>query len=309
VCSNCARALPAGIQAYWLRPESAVLCMDCAMPANPVVPSRAIKLPFRQRGPGTAGHSATEHFMTLYRPWRQSFRRRFSVVVLVGLGLVLVFAIFYPRLAVLYAVLVAGVFVGMYAAMVDAPPGWIENWRRGAAGEKKTEKVLRRLRGEWSVLHDVIPGRWNIDHIVIGPSGVYLLDSKVLTGEISIRDHAVVAKRGPFEVDHWSNPHIERRLRGTAAQLHDEIRDRSRAGVWVVPVVVLWADFPERIVEDGDFAYVHGDELATWLVSQSRVLSPEVRSRAATALQEYAAETLALNDDEVVFSDLGGRPA
>jgi hypothetical protein len=47
-------------------------------------------------------------------------------------------------------------------------------WRRGAAGERHTARLLGRLeqRG-WVVLHDLaIPGSAaNIDHLVIGPGG------------------------------------------------------------------------------------------------------------------------------------------
>jgi Nuclease-related domain len=47
-------------------------------------------------------------------------------------------------------------------------------WRRGAAGERRTARLLVRLeRYGWAVLHDLaVPGsRANIDHLVTGPGG------------------------------------------------------------------------------------------------------------------------------------------
>jgi hypothetical protein len=44
-------------------------------------------------------------------------------------------------------------------------------WRRGAKGEQRTARRLRRLGHGWTVFHDLaIPGsRANADHLVIGP--------------------------------------------------------------------------------------------------------------------------------------------
>jgi hypothetical protein len=58
-------------------------------------------------------------------------------------------------------------------------------------GERATAAVLDELpSGQWRVLHDVPwPGRprANIDHIVIGPAGVFVVDSKNWSGAISVR--------------------------------------------------------------------------------------------------------------------------
>jgi hypothetical protein len=60
-------------------------------------------------------------------------------------------------------------------------------WRDGARGERATARRLRRLeRDGYTVLHDLaIPGsRANIDHVVIGPSGVFVVDSKCYRGRL-----------------------------------------------------------------------------------------------------------------------------
>src|SRR5215213_748788 len=58
-------------------------------------------------------------------------------------------------------------------------------WRRGAAGERRTARVLAALeRHGWAVLHDLAVPRSqaNIDHPVIGPGGVFVIDSKQYRG-------------------------------------------------------------------------------------------------------------------------------
>ena len=67
-----------------------------------------------------------------------------------------------------------------------------ERWERGAAGEAATAAQLDTLRAQgWVVFHDVRwPGRprANIDHIAIGPGGVFVIDSKNWAGSIAVRD-------------------------------------------------------------------------------------------------------------------------
>jgi hypothetical protein len=108
------------------------------------------------------------------------------------------------------AVLVAGAGVGMLAAqavphlagpaglLAAAGLGWVlrfrvssetSAWRRGAAGERRTACLLRRLEDRgWVVLHDLaVPGSGaNIDHLVIGPGGVVMIDSKQYRGRLRL---------------------------------------------------------------------------------------------------------------------------
>ncbi len=64
-------------------------------------------------------------------------------------------------------------------------------FERGAAGEEATADVLADLPAlEWRVFHDVHwPGRRyaNIDHVLVGPQGVFVVDSKAWTGYVDAR--------------------------------------------------------------------------------------------------------------------------
>jgi hypothetical protein len=88
-----------------------------------------------------------------------------------------------------------GLVVGALAALVA---GWglrfqpspdAVAWRRGAAGERRTARLLNPLeRQGWAVLHDLaVPGsRANIDHLMIGPGGVFVIDSKQYRGRLQL---------------------------------------------------------------------------------------------------------------------------
>ncbi|MFC7725319.1 nuclease-related domain-containing protein [Nocardioides sp. GCM10028917] len=54
-------------------------------------------------------------------------------------------------------------------------------WEQGAAGEVAVATALAALPAGWVVLHDLAwPGRQraNLDHVVIGPGGVFVVDAK-----------------------------------------------------------------------------------------------------------------------------------
>jgi hypothetical protein len=60
-----------------------------------------------------------------------------------------------------------------------------ENWRLGARGEQLVGEALNDpaiVGAGYRIYHDV-PGAddWNIDHVVVGPSGVYVIETKART--------------------------------------------------------------------------------------------------------------------------------
>ena len=60
-------------------------------------------------------------------------------------------------------------------------------WQRGAHGERHTARLLRRVaRDGYVVFHDLaVPGSpANVDHLVMGPSGVFVIDSKQWSGSV-----------------------------------------------------------------------------------------------------------------------------
>jgi len=60
-------------------------------------------------------------------------------------------------------------------------------WQRGAHGERHTARLLDRLtRDGYVVFHDLaVPNSpANVDHLVIGPSGVFVIDSKEWSGSV-----------------------------------------------------------------------------------------------------------------------------
>lgn len=73
----------------------------------------------------------------------------------------------------------------------ENPPRTAGAHERGTDGEHDTALALAALPSEeWTVFHDI---RWpggryvNVDHVVVGPGGVFVIDSKNWSGDIQVR--------------------------------------------------------------------------------------------------------------------------
>jgi hypothetical protein len=81
--------------------------------------------------------------------------------------------------------------VAVVALVATAWPGRrAGRWASGAAGERRTAAALEGLEADgWTVLHDVrLPGRrWNLDHVLLGPPGVVVVESKQWRTPVRVR--------------------------------------------------------------------------------------------------------------------------
>lgn len=221
---------------------------------------------------GVAGRSAREIFNKQLHAWRKRLWWRVFLISVLPAVCFLTLAALINGQAKVYLGAAGGASLSLYLWFRDSPPAHIENWRTGSDGERRTDKVLRPLKQDgWHIWHDVgRPSGANIDHVVVGPPGVFLLDTKNYLGEARIEDGEL--KVAWLEApDHgWICDGLPGRMRSASAELSDRIEQLSGRRCWVQPVVVLWQPFPERIAEvHGPSVYfVHGDELAVWLRSR-----------------------------------------
>ena len=151
------------------------------------------------------------------------------------------------------------------------------SWLWGSIGEQQTEELLEKLDDSWECIHDISRksgGNW--DHVLVGPAGVFLLDTKRLNRTSKVEDAALKSGRTTYPAEGFSK--AARALSYTLAE---------RVGKqWVNAVVVIWGDFPQKHYEESDVAYVQSDELLGWLSERRGRLSERERKTIAQALRE-----------------------
>jgi len=230
-----------------------------------------------------AGRTANEEYLRRYGAWRRRVRKYVVAGAAAIAATELVARTLWPVHGAFYLGLALGAGISFYVLALENPPEHIDRWRRGADGERRTARTLRALdRSGWTVVHDLDSDYGNVDHVVVGPSGVFLLDSKSPGGEVTVDGGVLKVRWLEDPDDGYEIPGISRRMRASAAGLQRRLAGAAR---WVDPVVVIWGRFEQRTVEADGVAFVHGDELAGWLAGKTYRLNEDARRRAATAIK------------------------
>jgi len=188
-----------------------------------------------------------------------------------------------------YWVWIDGVAMGgllaTWAALRDDVPERIQRWRDGAQGERHTARVLRPLeRDGWTVRHDLQGPKGNIDHLLVGPAGVFLLDTKRWFGDVTISGEVPVITPWDNPDDTWAPHGLTARMRAMAAANKEALEKRSGVRTWVHPVVVIWAPFGPGHQFVAGVHFVHGDQLLQWLRARPRGLTDRALTRLAESL-------------------------
>ncbi|MCY7324930.1 MAG: NERD domain-containing protein [Microbacteriaceae bacterium] len=144
------------------------------------------------------------------------------------------------------------------------------SWYLGALGEIAVGDILRRLPDGWTAFHALPVGtkESDIDHIVVGPGGVFAINTKRHRGKpIWIADRT-------FMVSGHRQPHL-RNAEYDADRVARLLGDRMP--VPVHPMIVLvdpksinMKKAPKRV------KVIEARHLARWLVKRPTVLAPDV---------------------------------
>ena len=149
-CARCGTILRAGTPAVWDNRAHRMSCIECPKPRVAVAPPPLSR--------GTAGASTRREHDRRAANDEARLAERFG-----------------SRLG------------GFIATVRDERPS-TRSFASGAYGEEKLARALAKVPGI-EVLHDRrIPGSWgNIDHIVVAPAGLFVIDTKRYQGRVQLK--------------------------------------------------------------------------------------------------------------------------
>jgi hypothetical protein len=137
--------------------------------------------------PGGSAHARwRQERAAEWATWTRTLPWRVAAILGIGAAGAVLGNLLAPRLSLVLGAL-ATVAAGWGLRFQPSPDAVA--WRRGAAGERRTARLLAALeRHGWAVLHDLaLPGsRANLDHLAIGPGGVFVIDSKHYRGRLQL---------------------------------------------------------------------------------------------------------------------------
>lgn len=68
----------------------------------------------------------------------------------------------------------------------------VESFYIGARGEERVSNILRSLPDHYHVFNDYVAGGVHVDHIVVGPAGVFAIETKFWNGTVTVEDSRVL---------------------------------------------------------------------------------------------------------------------
>lgn len=147
-------------------------------------------------------------------------------------------------------------------------------WRIGADGEEAVGKQLQRLGAGWHVIHAVPVGHngADIDHLVIGPPGVFTLNTKTRSEKkVWVAERAFMVNGA--KTDYLRNSRFEAqrasKLLSAACGVH----------IAVHPVIVVIAAQLTIKAQPSDVSVVSRRGIVVWLSNRRSVLTPQTVER------------------------------
>jgi hypothetical protein len=141
-------------------------------------------------------------------------------------------------------------------------------WAQGARGEVAVAQRLEGLPTGWWVLHDIPVGHHgaNIDHVVIGPTGVFTLNTKNLTGSVWVASRALM-------VNGQKTDYL-RKARWEAQRAARLLSDATSQNVDVHPLLVIFARHLTIREQPEGVSVVPARQVAWWFTMKPVVLTP-----------------------------------
>ncbi|MEU8362419.1 nuclease-related domain-containing protein [Nonomuraea sp. NPDC048882] len=198
------------------------------------------------------------------------FRRlRNRLIVAVAAGLVVGFLVHDWRVGVTAGV-IAAVLEAVWRARSNSS---VPAWRRSSVAERRTEAQLRKLeRSGYRTLHArAIPGsEAQIDHLVVGPTGVYAVDSEKWDRRLPVR--VQMGKKlfhGPFDM----KPRLTE-AKWEASQASTLISESFGREIAVVPSLAIYGPpVPWKIMTIRGVDVYQGDRARKWITKRERALT------------------------------------
>lgn len=138
---------------------------------------------------------------------------------------------------------------------------------RGEKGELHVAEILEDLRPfGYRAFHDLVRDGFNIDHVIVGPAGVFAVETKSRSGrgEITFKNG-----EGLFVAGFAEEKDSLKQARANAAEVNRLIKETCQMDVWVKPVVVFVGEW--RVKNDWqttDTRVFTADKLVPHIVNQ-----------------------------------------
>lgn len=171
--------------------------------------------------------------------------------------------------------------VGLDAAYRVRTHSTVPAWRKMGSSERRTERKLFRLEAKgYRALHAraITDSTAQIDHLVVGPTGVFAVDSERWGRHLSVRAYPNQLYVGPF-----SRNEPLREARWEADRARELLREHLDLEVDVVPALAIYGPkVPWKVLHVRGVDVFAGGRVRRWIRRRRPVFGPDDVERIAT---------------------------
>jgi len=170
--------------------------------------------------------------------------------------------------------------------------------RRERAAEDAVDAILRTLdETKYSIFRNVFMGYGDLDHVVIGPTGIFVIETKSNRGNIELDNGRLVVRDGDA-----AGKNYERQASGASWQLKVALSERLDTKVYVEPILA----FPSaskvpaglelrHVNEVVPVRVVHGKDLIDVIAGHRTGMSLTTLDACKKVLQDIVHERMSVN--------------
>ncbi|MFA5421157.1 MAG: nuclease-related domain-containing protein [Patescibacteria group bacterium] len=159
--------------------------------------------------------------------------------------------------------------------------------RLGMEGEKIVAEFLDELKADgYKVYNDIIDNNFNIDHIIIGPAGVFTIETKTWSkgsGKDSISYDGLSIK---INGRNYPKDPINQ-VKNQVYWLSGFLENKAKIKTKIRPVIIFPGWFVEPMKRGADVWVLNEKSLRTFLKNEERVLSDDQINLISSHLEEY----------------------
>ena len=85
-----------------------------------------------------------------------------------------------------------------------------KTWGEGDAAESKMSEYLSELPPEYKIINDIQTGNGNIDHLVIGPTGIFVVETKSHHGTVGFHNNNLYINTKKLGLDYVDQAYAEK---------------------------------------------------------------------------------------------------
>lgn len=146
--------------------------------------------------------------------------------------------------------------------------GRVERYFKGARGEERVAGILQNLPSCYHVFNDFLACGKHVDHVVVGPAGVFSIETKFWRGKVSLEDGHILLDGQLPDRDPLAQTRRE------ASLVKTELSKSGWTGS-VTPVLVFASDtFEARIAEDRGAVILNSNHITESFSTGRTMIAP-----------------------------------